>query len=58
MKRIITSTASAKTRFTKYMVHQQTQHHVDTMPLSTASTYVSLKEINWNIMIPANVEKT
>jgi hypothetical protein len=58
MQWIVTSTAGAKTYFTKYMVHQQTPHHVDATPLSTASTYVLLKEIDWNIMIPTNVEKT
>jgi hypothetical protein len=43
-----------------YGIHrsQCTQHHADATPFATASTYVSLEDVDWNIMIPANVMKT
>ena len=37
---------------------QRTQHHADATPFATASMYVSLEDVDWNIMIPANVMKT
>jgi hypothetical protein len=50
-KRIVTSMIDGDmTQFTEYTVHQQTHHQVTSM-------YVSLYEVNWNIMIPANVKK-
>jgi hypothetical protein len=45
-------------QFTEYKVTLQTQHHADTTPFVTASMYVSLEDVNWNIMIPANVMRT
>jgi hypothetical protein len=39
-------------------VHQQTCHQVDDTPFATASMYVSLDEIDWNILITANVKNT
>jgi hypothetical protein len=41
-----------------YAVHKRTCHQVDATPFATASMYVSLDKVNWNIMIPANVKKT
>ncbi len=42
----------------EYTVSQPTQHHVNSTLFATASTYMSPEDINWNIMIPANVTKT
>ncbi len=45
-------------RFTEYTVSQRTRHYADATPFATASMYVSLEDVGWNIMIPANVTKT
>jgi hypothetical protein len=45
-------------QFMEYTVHQRNQHHADATPFATASTYVSLEDTDWNIMIPANVKRT
>jgi hypothetical protein len=56
--RVITSTTGSTIQFMEYKVSQQTQHHADATPFITASMYVSLEDIYWNIMIPANVMRT
>jgi hypothetical protein len=58
MNRVVTSMTGSTIRFMEYTVSQHTQHHADATPFATASTYVSLEDVNWNIMIPANVTKT
>jgi hypothetical protein len=56
--RVVTSTTGSTIRFTEYSVSQHTRHHADATPFATASMHVSLEDVNWNIMIPANVTKT
>jgi hypothetical protein len=56
--RVVTSMTGSMIQFTEYKVTLQTQHHADTTPFVTASMYVSLEDVNWNIMIPANVMRT
>jgi hypothetical protein len=56
--RVVTSMTGSTIRFTEYTVSQHTQHHADVTPFATASMYVSLEDVNWNIMIPATVTKT
>jgi hypothetical protein len=57
-KRIVISTPGSTPRFTEYTVHQRTRHHVDATLTATASTYVSLEEVDWNIMVPASMTTT
>jgi hypothetical protein len=45
-------------QFTEYKVSPRTRHHADATPFVTASMYVSLDDVDWNIMIPANVMRT
>jgi hypothetical protein len=56
--RVVTSMTGSTIRFTEYTVSQRTRHHADVTPFATASMYVSLEDVNWNIMIPATVMKT
>jgi hypothetical protein len=55
---VVTSMTGSMIRFMEYTVSQHTQHHVDSTPFATASMYMSLEDVDWNIMIPANVTKT
>jgi hypothetical protein len=57
-QQVITSTTGSVTRFTEYMVHHRTRHHVDATPVAAASVYTSLEMVDWNIMIPASVRNT
>jgi hypothetical protein len=45
-------------RFTEHKVNQCTWHHVDARPVTLASAYMSLDEVDWNIMVPAKVNQT
>jgi hypothetical protein len=56
--RVVTSMPGSTIQFMEYKVSQQTQHHVDATPFITASMCVSPENVNWNIMIPANVMRT
>jgi hypothetical protein len=55
---VVTSMTGSMIRLTEYTVSQCTRHHSDATPFATESTYVSLEDVDWNIVIPANVTKT
>ena len=51
-------TVGTATHFTEYTVHQHTRQYVEAVPVATASMYVDLEAVDWNIMIPATVKPT
>lgn len=50
---VVTSTTGLATQFTEYEIHQQTKHNVNATPVEVASIYVTLEDVDWNVMIPA-----
>jgi hypothetical protein len=41
----------------EYVVSMLKRYHVDTTPVAMASPYESLEDMDWNIMIPATVQR-
>jgi hypothetical protein len=58
MNGIITSTSGPVTQFTAHVVRTQTRHHVDATPSATVLRYTSLDDVDWNVMVPAMVQRT
>jgi hypothetical protein len=58
MNRIVTSTTGPVTRFTAHVVRTQNRHHVDATPSVTVLRYTSLDDVDWNVMVPATVQRT
>jgi hypothetical protein len=56
--RIVTSTTGPVTRFTAHVVRTRTRHHVDATPSATVLWYTSLDDVDWNVMVPAMVQRT
>jgi hypothetical protein len=57
-KQIITSTNGLVPCFTEHKVNQCTRCHVDATPVTLASVYTSLDDVDWNIMVPTMVNRT
>jgi hypothetical protein len=57
-KQIITSTNGLVPCFTEHKVNQRTRRHVDATPVTLASVYTSLDDVDWNIMVPTTVNRT
>jgi hypothetical protein len=58
-KQVVTSmTVGTATCFTEYTVHQHARQYVEAVPVATASTYIDLEAVDWNIMIPATIKPT
>jgi hypothetical protein len=55
---VVTSTNGSVPLFTEYKVHQQTWHHVDATHIALASVYMSLDDVDCNIMVPMTVNWT
>jgi hypothetical protein len=58
-KQVVTlTTVGTAIHFTEYTVHQHARRYVEAVPVATASTYIDLEAVDWNIMIPATVKPT
>jgi hypothetical protein len=58
MNQIVTSTTGPVTRFTAHVVRTQSRHHVDATPSATVLRYMLLDDVDWNVMVPATVQRT
>jgi len=56
-KRVVTSTTGSTIQFTEHVVSTRKRYRVDATLVAMASPYVSLEDVDWNIMIPATVKR-
>jgi hypothetical protein len=56
-KGVVTSMTGSMIQFTEYVVSTCKQYHVDATPVTMASPYESLEDVDWNIMILATVKR-